>query len=322
MKKISLVLFAMCFIVACSTDSVHRCEAPVFGTYYMVTYCGDEDEGLQAGLDSLFVAFSAEFSMFDSSSVVSRLNRGEDLLLSEDFVSLLQVAGNISKQTGGAFDVTIAPLVQLWGFGPESFDEINDQKIDSALKKVGYDKIAVVNHRLVKQNDGVQLDFGAIAKGLAVDKVSEFMKKRGHDNFLVDIGGEIRTAGSKYGKQWRIGVQVPTQDKDGVIASDYDFPLNDKAVATSGNYRNFYEIEGKRYSHIINPLTGYSERSDLLSVTVISADCMTADAYATAFMVMGKEESLEWLQAHPELAAYFIYYEEGVYEVEKTPNFP
>ena len=275
-----------------------------------------------ASLDSLFTAFSSEFSLFDSSSVVCRLNRGEDVVLSKDFERLLQLSMQISRNTDGAFDVTVAPLVKLWGFGPDSLREVTPQMVDSVLENVGYKKIGVEYGHLIKRNANIQLDFGAIAKGLAVDKAVALMRQRGHADFLVDIGGEVRTCGSKYGKPWRIGVQVPTADSDGEIASNYDFPLTDKAIATSGNYRNYHEKDGERFSHIINPTTGYSERSDLLSVSVIADDCTTADAYATALMVMGREKSLQWLQAHPELAAYLIYYEDGGFKVARTPNFP
>ena len=322
MKNNVFLWLLIVLMSACRPTAVHHCSAPVFGTYYTVTYCGDEDTGLQRSLDSLFAAFSAEFSLFDSSSVVCRLNRGEDVPLSEDFVNLLQLSAQISRATDGAFDVTVAPLVKLWGFGPDSLREVTPQMVDSVLENVGYEKIAVEEGRLVKKNDRLELDFGAVAKGLAVDKAVKLMQQRGYKDFLVDIGGEVRTCGTKHGKPWRIGVQVPTADSDGAIASNYDFPLSDKAIATSGNYRNYHEKDGKRFSHIINPTTGYSERSDLLSVSVIADDCTTADAYATALMVMGREKALQWLQTHSELAAYLIYYEADGFKVARTPNFP
>lgn len=322
MKNNVFLWLLILLMSACRPTAVHHCSAPVFGTYYTVTYCGDEDAGLQRSLDSLFAAFSAEFSLFDSSSVVCRLNRGEDVPLSEDFVNLLQLSAQISRATDGAFDVTVAPLVKLWGFGPDSLREVTPQMVDSVLENVGYKKIGVEYGHLIKRNTNIQLDFGAIAKGLAVDKAVELMQQRGYKDFLVDIGGEVRTCGTKHGKPWRIGVQVPTADSDGAIASNYDFPLSDKAIATSGNYRNYHEKDGKRFSHIINPTTGYSERSDLLSVSVIADDCTTADAYATALMVMGREKALQWLQTHSELAAYLIYYEADGFKVARTPNFP
>ncbi len=322
MKNSVFLLLLIFLMSACRPTAVHHCSAPVFGTYYAVTYCGDEDAGMQASLDSLFASFSAEFSLFDSSSVVCRLNRGEDLYLSEDFVKLLQLSTHISRNTHGAFDVTVAPLVKLWGFGPDSLREVTAQMVDSVLENVGYEKIGIEYGHLIKRNANIQLDFGAIAKGLAVDKAVELLRQRGYTNFLVDIGGEVRTCGSKAGKPWRIGVQVPTEDSEGEIASSYDFPMSDKAIATSGNYRNYHERDGERFSHIINPSTGYSERSDLLSVSVIADDCTTADAYATALMVMGREKSMQWLQSHPELAAYLIYYENGGFKVARTPNFP
>ena len=322
MKNNVFLWLLILLMSACRPTAVHHCSAPVFGTYYTVTYCGDEDAGLQRSLDSLFAAFSAEFSLFDSSSVVCRLNRGEDVPLSEDFVNLLQLSAQISRATDGAFDVTVAPLVKLWGFGPDSLREVTPQMVDSVLENVGYKKIGVEYGHLIKRNTNIQLDFGAIAKGLAVDKAVELMQQRGYKDFLVDIGGEVRTCGTKHGKPWRIGVQVPTADSDGAIASNYDFPLSDKAIATSGNYRNYHEKDGKRFSHIINPTTGYSERSDLLSVSVIADDCTTAEAYATALMVMGREKALQWLQTHSELAAYLIYYEADGFKVARTPNFP
>jgi thiamine biosynthesis lipoprotein len=190
------------------------------------------------------------------------------------------------------------------------------------MQFVGYHKIKLQNNFVIKDDPRIQLNFNAIAKGFAVDKVAQFMVSQGYANCIVDIGGEVVAIGTKDGQQWQVGIQTPTTDASGAIDSQYAFPMKNKAVATSGNYRNYIEKEGKRFSHIISPKTGNPEKSSLLSVSVIAKDCVTADAYATAFMVLGMEKSLEIVKKNPSLAVYFIYDKNGKFEVKKSPNFP
>ena len=223
----------------------------------------------------------------------------------------------ISEQTHGAFDCTCQPLIELWGFGRGNKKTVVPQaQIDSVKQFVGCQLISIQDGRVVKADPRVQLNFNAIAKGYAVDQVARFLNKQGYVDCIVEIGGEVVARGTKNGKPWRVGIQVPTETADGPAESSESFDLQDRAVATSGNYRNYFEQDGVRYTHILDPVTGKPEQTNLLSVTVIAPDCLTADAYATAFMVLGMEESKKVLDAHPELKAWFIYDDHGKYIVK------
>lgn len=327
MKKSFLFSIFSCFILSiltsCSPHRIYTIEGSSMGTIYSIKYSGSEDEGLKNAVDSLLSKINQELSVFDSTSAVSQINRNEVTKLSQEFIYIYNIAQQVSKETNGAFDITIGPLVNLWGFGPDEDQKITQKKIDSVKNIVGYQKITIKDGILLKSDPRIELDFNAIAKGYAVDRVADLLKKKGHPDCIVEIGGEVVARGSRYKKPWRVGIQVPTKEQNGEIESQYIFPLQDRAVATSGNYRNYHEVDGKRFSHIINPHTGMAEQSDLLSVTVIADDCTTADAYATAFMVMGMEASKKYLTKHPEYAAYFIYVtSDGLMSSSKTDNFP
>lgn len=261
----------------------------VFGTIYNVTYqCS---ENLQEEIETELKKVDLEFSMYNDSSTVARLNRGEMVKGSAEFDELFQLAQTINKETEGAFDITVAPLVNAWGFGFKHQQMPTPQQVDSLLK--------------VRD----QLDFSAIAKGYGSDVVARFLRKRGIQNFMVEIGGEVVTQGvSDKRLPWKIGVTKPTDDSLSV-SSELQTVLNvtDIAMATSGNYRKFYYKGGRKYAHTIDPLTGYPVQHSLLSATVLAKDCAIADAYATAFMVLGMERAKKVLERHPELMAYFIF---------------
>lgn len=327
--KTVFFLIAPFLLASCSKKQVHNFSGIAIGTYYSVTYVGKEDLSLPEAADSIIASINRDFSIFDSTSTVSRLNANTTAILPDDIIHLICLSNHISEETGGAFDITIGPLVNAMGFGKSTdFDTLSYQKqMDSLQHFVGYQKISVANGKLKKEDSRIQLDFNAIAKGYAVDKIAKMMQEKGYENFLVDIGGEVLAQGWKYeGQEWRVGVQIPTETQNGLIETNYIFELPLKSglncVATSGNYSNYKEINGKRHSHIINPVTGNSENSSLLSVSVIAKDCASADAYATAFMVLGIEKSMAILQNHNELAAHFIYYENGNFQYKQTSNFP
>lgn len=315
--------FILSILTSCSPDKIFTIEGSSMGTIYSIKYPGSEDEGLKNAVDSLLSEISKELSVFDSTSAVSQINRNEVTKLSREFIYIYNIAQRISKETNGAFDITIGPLVNLWGFGPNEEREITQKEIDSVKNFVGYQKLTIKDGLLLKSDARIELNFNAVAKGYAVDRVADLLQKRGHSDCIIEIGGEVVARGSRYKKPWRVGIQVPTKEQDGEIESRYIFLLQNRAVATSGNYRNYHEINGNRFSHIINPQTGLAEQSNLLSVTVIADDCTTADAYATAFMVMGMEASKIYLTKHPEYAAYFIYVtSEGLMSSYRTDNFP
>ena len=296
----------------------------MFGTYFAVTYIGEENPDLPKQVDSILQNINKLYSIFDSTSLVSKLNRNEPVVPSPAFAAMVRDALDISKNTGGAFDITVGPLVNLWGFGTEKENTVSQEAIDSVRQFVGYSKIHVDdNGGIAKDDSRIRLDFNAIAKGKAVDDVADFLVRSGYDDCLVDIGGEVRCEGTKPGrKAWRVGIQIPTETRDGLEEADYIFEMTGRAVATSGNYRNYKEIDSQRYCHITDPRSGDSRSSNLLSVTVIADQCAVADANATAFMVMGVKEAMEFLKSRPELAAHFVYYEDGGYRYQQSGNFP
>lgn len=309
----------MFLATACKRQPVQQFSGAALGTTFHISYLGDADPTLPDQVDSLLWDINRTFSIFDTTSLISRVNAGEKEALSGDFLYVLRKALEVSEKTGGAFDCTIQPLVELWGFGREGQKHIVPRTtIDSVRQFVGSTKISIEGEHIVKGDPRIQLNFNAIAKGFAVDKVATHLLARGYENFIVEIGGEIVAHGTKQGKPWKVGIQTPTTTADGAVESQRSFPLRNRAVATSGNYRNFFEKEGVRYTHILNPVTGRPEETNLLSVTVLAPDCTTADAYATAFMVLGLEPSLRIVNADKTLEACFIYDEQGKLRVEST----
>ena len=225
------------------------------------------------------------------------------------FMDVFQLAMNISTDTDGAFDITVAPLVNAWGFGFKSGQHPTKQQVDSLMQLVGYQKLAIVDGYVKKRDPRMMLDCSAIAKGYGSDVVAKLFRDRGIKNFMVEIGGEIVTSGVNEKKQpWSVGVTKPTDDSLN-ISHELQTILNvtDKAMATSGNYRNFYYKDGKKFAHTVDPKTGYPVQHSILSATVLAKSCAMADAYATSFMVMGLEKAQQVLDRHPELMAYFIY---------------
>jgi len=276
------------------------------GTYYKITIA-DKNNITQSQIDSIITELNNTASIFNYNSLVSRINRNETDTLNQYLKEILEVSLKICEETGGAFDFTVGALVNLWGFGKDTLRELSYEDIEKALKTVGYTKIKRVENRIVKENPATQLNFNAVAKGYCVDLVVAFLYSRGLSNFLVDIGGELFARGKRApNKKWRMGIQKPTDTKDDAIVAEEIIEIQDIAVATSGNYRNYIERNGKRFGHTINPRTGYPETNNLLSVTILASTCTLADALATAFMVMGKERGEAFLEQHPEIEAYFI----------------
>ena len=282
-------------------------KGPVFGTFYTVNYQSDKDyhQEIKAALQEVDNALS----MFNEQSVISRINRESGGEANDMFMEVFRKAIEVSKETNGAFDITVAPLVNAWGFGFKNGEMPTRQQVDSIRQFVGWKKVTAEGKTIKKADRRVMLDCSAIAKGYGVDVVARLLKDKGVTNFMVEIGGEIITKGiSPKRVPWKIGVIKPTEDSL-QTSGEYQTILNvtDKAMATSGNYRNFYYKGGKRYAHTIDPKTGYPVQHSILSATVIDNDCATADAYATSFMVMGLDGAKVVLERHPELMAYLIY---------------
>ena len=279
---------------------------------YAITYIdrsnGILDTQLHQQVDSLLADLSHTFSIFDTNSLIYRWNKGENVELNDDFLTVLRLSKTVSTATDGTFDCTVQPLVQLWGFGKDGVRHtVGDDTLAVVREFVGFQLVDLQGDSILRKDPRVQLNFNAVAKGYAVDKVADWIAEHYGEDVLVEIGGEVAARGTKNGKPWKVGIQVPTKTADGARESFESIPLPDhRAVATSGNYRNYFEEDGVRYTHILDPRTGRPERTNLLSVTVLAPDCATADAYATAFMVLGYDRSAQIVKQHPELEAWFI----------------
>ena len=297
-----------------------QCSGVIFGTTYHVTYQYDED--LEAEVIDKLKEVDAALSMFNERSTISKINNNQAVEPDKMFLDVFQLAQQVSKDTHGAFDITVAPLVNLWGFGFKHTQEPTKHAIDSLRQFVGYQKVSYDGKTIQKQDPRIMLDCSAIAKGYGTDVVARLMDEKGVKNYLVEIGGEVVTRGiSEKRVPWKIGVTKPTDDSLH-IGNELQTVLNvtDKAMATSGNYRNFYYKGGRKYAHTINPKTGRPVQHNILSATVLCNLCAKADAYATAFMVMGLDKAREVLERNPDLMVYFIYDDKGQNKVWYSPS--
>ena len=279
----------------------------IFGTTYNISYQYDED--IQEEIEAELRKVDDKFSMFNSQSVVARLNNGEAPELSNDFIDVFNLARQISDDTDGAFDITVAPLVNAWGFGFKNEQAPTKEQVDSLRQLIGYQHVTLNGKTITMQKPGMMLDFSAIAKGYGVDVVAQLLERHDIKNFMVEIGGEITTRGINPERvPWKIGVNKPNED---ALNKSHELQtilnVTDMSMATSGNYRNFYVKEGKKYAHTIDPKTGYPVQHTLLSATVLADRCAIADAYATSFMVLGMDGAKQILERHKELMAYLIF---------------
>lgn len=279
------------------------------GTYYVVTYYADDSTSFQPSIDSLLHRFDSTASSYKPNSIISRLNNNDATAIADSMFSVIfQKAMEVSEKTNGAFDITVAPLVSAWGFGLVNRMKMDQHKVDSIRRFVGYHKVMLDKGKLIKTDPRISVDFNAIAQGYAVDVVAAFLDSKGIQSYIIDIGGEVLGRRTKPGgEKWSVAIEVPTKNADDERHIKDVITLQDMAISTSGSYRKFYEENGVRYSHTIDPATGYPVKHSTLSVSVLAKDCITADAYATAFMVMGVEKGKEFLKKHPKMDVYFIY---------------
>ncbi len=294
------------------------------GTYYAITYFDTRERDLQPRVDSILKAFDRSLSLWVPESILSGINRGDSLVRPDPwFLVFLQRSVTISEATGGAFDFTVGPLVNAWGFGFKGKIKMDSARVDSLRGFVNYRNVSIGPDQRVAMPEGYRLDFNAIAQGYAVDVLGKFLQSQGISRYLVDIGGEVLGKGTKPdGAPWIVGIENPTADSLSDRTLNSRVKLTDMALATSGSYRKYREENGMRYSHTIDPITGYPVKHNLLSVSVLAGDCATADGYATAFMVMGMEKALNFLENNPGLEAFFIYSGEGgTYLTYATEDF-
>lgn len=280
----------------------------IFGTIYQVSY--QYPTSLKGEIEEALHTIDNSLSPFNQHSIITAINRNESMQTDSLFRAVFRRSLEISAETDGAFDITVAPLINAWGFGFKKGIFPDSAQVDSLRQLIGYTRVSLDADGCVqKQNPRLMLNCSAVAKGYAVDVVARLLQAKGIDNLMVDIGGEVVVKGhNPQQRPWRIGINKPVDDS---LATNQELQaiveLTEGAIATSGNYRNYYHRNGKKYAHTIDPRTGYPVQHAILSSTVLAPDCMSADAYATAFMVMGLEEAEAFVEAHPELAAYFIY---------------
>jgi thiamine biosynthesis lipoprotein len=310
--KAVLILSVFIFFSCSSPNSeIQEITGETMGTTYSIRYYGNGEKSLKPSIDSLLRVVNQSLSTYIPNSTISLFNRADSVFEADTyFIINFQKAQEVYEKSDGSFDATVMPLVNAWGFGFEKMNsQIDSSLIDSLLDFVGFEKVFLLNNKAYKKRKGVMLDFSALAKGFGVDEVARFLESKGIKNFTAEIGGEVACRGKKHdGSYWAIGVEKPINDVSGSQrAIELIIPLENSAMATSGNYRNFYIRDGKKYTHEINPKTGYPVDHNLLSATVIANDCMTADAWATAFMVMGLNKSKQLLSELPELDVFFIY---------------
>ena len=281
--------------------------------------------GLQKEVDSLLFQINIQLSTYIDSSVISEFNRNsslEPIAVSPEVYEVAVKAVNMYQLSDGSFDATVQPLVDLWGFGPQfKKSQIPDSlKIKETKLKVGSEKLIVKNGNLQKTKRQLQIDLSAIAKGWGVDKLAEYLLQNGFNNFMVEIGGEIVVSGlNKDNQPWQIGILHP----DGLHSNLYStIEVSNKAVATSGTYQNYFTLEGIDYSHIINPVTGYPVKHDLISATIVTGDCASADAIATAVMVKGFDKGLRWINNLPNVGCLLVKKSDtGEYFTGKSSRF-
>ncbi len=323
--KTGTILFVFCLLWAsCTQQKQYYLESGnVFHTLYHIKY--ESPRLLTDKIDAELQAFNLSMNPFNPNSIIAKVNRNEDVEVDEWFTTVFNKAIEVSINSDGAFDVTTAPLINLWGFGFENSDSVSQQKIDSIKAFVGYRKVRIENNRVIKDDPRIKLNFSAIAKGYASDVIAALLEREGVENYMVEIGGEITSKGKNpNGSCWRNGINKPEDDSTG-IKNEYEgiIKLCDKrGLATSGNYRNFYVKDGKKYAHTIDPRTGYPSEQSILSATIVAPDCMTADAYATAFMVMGTEAACKMAENIPEIEYYLILNNEqsGKYNIKYSNN--
>ena len=279
------------------------------GTFYNITY--ETAKILDSDFARELHLFDKSLSIFDSLSTISKINSNKSVNPAKDtvFMRVYNRAMQISQETDGAFDITVSPLVKLWGFNHSSRHDVSQSMLDSVLQFVGYNKINISNGQVCKSDPRVQIDANAIAQGYSSDIIGEFLERNGVENYMVEIGGEIRVKGlSPKGEPWRIGITDPEDDSTAVNDKVKDIvSLTNASIGTSGNYHKYHFVNGKKVGHEIDPKTGLPAQKNLLCASIIAPDCISADAYATACMVMGLEKSLALCRKNKDIEGYFVY---------------
>ena len=307
------LLLGVCCVLALLSSCVNQPKKIVLqglaqGSYYAITYFDEENRNFQREIDSIFHAVDMSVNLWVDSSVISKINRNEEVTLDSIFIDNFRIAQKAARLSDGYFDPTISPIVAAWGFSYKSGDSITPQLIDSLKQLVNYQKIRIENGKVVKENPNMKLDFNAIAQGYTSDLIASFLESRGIKNYLVDTGGEIMARGSKpNGQPWIVGIEKPAKNWDSEQVVQTRITLRDKGLVTSGSTRKYVERNGRRYSHCIDPKTGYPVEHNVLSATVMAENSVWADALASICMVMGIEKSLPLIESMDGIEVYYIF---------------
>ena len=298
-------------------------EGKVFGTYYNIRYESTAD--LEDSIRASFTAFDNSLSMFNPHSILSAINDNRDTTTNAFFETMWSEAERVYALSNGAFDITVAPLVKAFGFGrkSEQMSDISSRTIDSIRQFVGFDKVRLENHKVIKTDPRVMIDGGAVAKGQACDMIAEMLRRQGCNNYLVDIGGEVVAHGvNAKGEPWHIGITKPNLNNEGAQEElQQILAVTDVCMATSGNYRNYYYDGDVRRSHTIDPRTGYPVQHSVLSATIVASTCMRADALATACMVLGADDALDMISRTTDAACYLLVAQKDSLVVVSSENW-
>lgn len=311
-KRLAILFGSIIMLTACNNQPKKIVlEGEAQGSYFAVTYYDELNRNLKHEIDSIFHAVDVSVNLWVDTSVISKVNRNEDVTLDSIFIDNFRIAQEAARLSGGYFDPTISPIVAAWGFSYKNGDSVTPQLIDSLKQLVNYSNIHIENGKVIKEHPAMTLDFNAIAQGYTSDLIASFLDSRGIKNYLIDTGGEIMARGCKpNGQSWIVGIEKPADNWDSEQVVQTRVALRDKGLVTSGSTRKYVERNGKRYSHCIDPTTGYPVEHNLLSATVLAENSVWADALASICMVMGMEKSLPLIESLDGVEAYYIYADE------------
>lgn len=331
MKRLFIIVALVSALAACNRADEPICfQGEAQGTYYSIAYYDAQHRNLQHEVDSLLDSFDLSASLWVDSSVIRRINSNADSVIDPIFYDLLRKSLDINAYTQGAFNCKIGALVNLYGFGFKNRSDVTDEQVQQLLAVIGQDttnvRTSATGELVLHKHPQVEYDFNAIAQGYSVDMLAHLFDSLGIESYLIDVGGEVIAKGLKHnGEPWSVGIERPAENKYSEQEIETAIGLQNRSVVTSGNYRKYYEKDGVRYSHTIDPATGRPVNHSLLSVSVVSREAWYADAMATSFMVMGLERSLQFIAEHPDnpdiQAVFFIYDDHGTYKTHATPEF-
>ena len=309
MRKGLLLIIGVMVLASCAKQPKKMVlQGLAQGSYYAITYFDEQNRNFQREIDSIFHAVDLSVNLWVDSSVISKINRNEDVTLDKIFIDNFNIAQEAARLSDGYFDPTVSPIVAAWGFSYKTGDSITPQLVDSLKQLVDYKNIRIEDGKVVKANPNMKLDFNAIAQGYTSDLIASFLDGKGIKNYLVDTGGEIMARGEKPGgSPWIVGIEKPAENWDSEQVVQVRIALRDKGLVTSGSTRKYVERDGKRYSHCIDPKTGYPVEHNVLSATVLAENSVWADALASICMVMGLEKSLAIIERMDGVEAYYIF---------------